>query len=92
MKYHPNGSKLGDVWEILPEDTQKRVKHFAPFPEDLCRIPVLTTCPIDGIVFDPFAGTGTTSLVAFQHGRKSIGIDISKEYIAIARERFGFFA
>ncbi len=92
LKYHPNGSKLGDVWDILPEDTQKRSKHFAPFPEDLCRIPILTTCPIDGVVVDPFAGTGTTNLVAFQHGRKSIGIDISSEYIAIARERFGLFA
>lgn len=92
LRYHPNGTKIGDVWEILPEDTQKRSKHFAPYPEDLCRIPILTTCPSEGVVLDPFSGTGTTNLVAFQHGRKSIGIDISEEYIALARDRFGLFA
>lgn len=85
--YHPNGSKPGDVWEILPEDTQKRFDHFAPYPEDLCRIPILATCPPDGIVLDPFCGTGTTMCVAKSLGRKSIGIDISREYLQIAEER-----
>jgi site-specific DNA-methyltransferase (adenine-specific) len=89
LKYHPNGSKPSDVWDILPEDTQKRKFHFAPYPEDLCKIPILATCPKSGVVLDPFIGTGTTSLVAYQLQRKSIGIDISGEYIAIARERCG---
>src|SRR6266567_2694181 len=52
LKYHPNGSKPSDVWDILPEDTQKRLQHFAPYPEDLCKIPILATCPLDGIVLD----------------------------------------
>ncbi len=92
LKYHPNGSKLSDVWDIMPEDTQKRKSHFAPFPEDLCKIPILTTCPEDGIVLDPFSGTGTTSFVAYHLGRKSLGIEISEEHVAAARERFGLFA
>jgi len=87
LRYHPNGSKPGDVWDILPEDTQKRESHFAPYPEDLCKIPILATCPEDGVVLDPFCGTGTTNLVAFQFGRKSIGIDVSSEYIEMARSR-----
>lgn len=91
LRYHPNGAKPSDVWDILPEDTQKRSGHFAPYPADLCRIPILTTCPEGGIVLDPFAGTGTTNLVAFQLGRKSIGIDISPDYIRAAEERFGLF-
>lgn len=90
LKYHPNGSKPGDVWDILPEDTQKRESHFAPYPADLCKIPILATCPEDGIVLDPFCGTGTTMLVAFQFGRKSVGIDLAKEYIAMARDRCNF--
>ncbi|MBD2183221.1 site-specific DNA-methyltransferase [Planktothrix sp. FACHB-1355] len=89
LRYHPNGSKPGDVWDIIPEDTQKRTLHFAPYPEDLCKIPILATCPKDGVVLDPFMGTGTTNLVAFQLERRSIGIDISDEYIAVARERCG---
>lgn len=87
LKYHPNGAKPGDVWDILPEDTQKRKLHFAPYPEDLCRIPMLATCPSGGLVLDPFAGTGTTNLVAFWMGRKSVGIDVSAEYIRFAEER-----
>jgi site-specific DNA-methyltransferase (adenine-specific) len=89
LRYHPNGSKPSDVWDILPEDTQKRKLHFAPYPEDLCKIPILATCPQTGVVLDPFMGTGTTGLIAFQLQRKSIGIDISGEYVTIARERCG---
>jgi site-specific DNA-methyltransferase (adenine-specific) len=90
LKYHPNGSKPSDVWDILPEDTQNRAEHFAAYPEDLCRIPILATCPSEGTVLDPFSGTGTTMLVAFKLGRKSIGIDTSLEYIKTARNRCRF--
>ena len=87
LKYHPKGSKPRDVWDIIPEDTQKRKLHFAPFPEDLCKIPILATCPPAGIVLDPFCGTGTTMKVAKALGRKSLGIDLSKRYLDLARER-----
>ena len=87
LKYHPNGSKPSDVWDILPEDTQSREAHFAPYPIDLCRIPLLATCPENGIVLDPFCGTGTTLLAARNMGRKSIGIDISRRYLELTRER-----
>ncbi len=87
LKYHPKGSKPDDVWDILPEDTQKRRAHFAPYPEDLCKIPVLASCPPGGIALDPFCGTGTSMLVARLLGRKSIGIDISEKYLEIAENR-----
>ena len=87
LRYHPNGSKPSDVWDILPEDTQKRGSHFAPYPEDLCKIPIIATCPPDGIVLDPFCGTGTSMLVSMNLRRKSVGIDISSEYLAEAKER-----
>ena len=87
LRYDPNGAKPGDVWDIIPEDTQDRRSHFAPYPEDLCKIPILATCPEGGVVLDPFCGTGTTNLVAFQLGRKSIGIDISREYLCHAADR-----
>ncbi len=87
LKYHPKGSKPSDVWEILPEDTQKRKLHFAPYPVDLCKIPISSTCPPDGIILDPFCGTGTTMLAAKLLGRKSCGIDLSQHYLEIAKER-----
>lgn len=87
LRYHPNGSKPTDVWDIIPEDTQEREAHFAPYPVDLCRLPILATCPEDGIVLDPFCGTGTTLVAARDLCRQSVGIDISSEYIERARER-----
>ena len=87
LKYHPNGAKPGDVWDIIPEDTQKRASHFSPYPLDLCKIPIASTCPEGGVVLDPFCGTGTTLLAAMSMGRRSIGIDVSNEYLEIARQR-----
>ena len=89
LKYHPKGSKPGDIWDIIPEDTQGRTSHFAPYPSDLCRTPVILTCPPEGIVLDPFVGTGTSCFVAMQYNRKSVGIDIADEYISIAKRRCG---
>jgi site-specific DNA-methyltransferase (adenine-specific) len=87
LRYHPNGAKPSDVWDIIPEDTQNRESHFAPYPIDLCRIPLLATCPVDGTVLDPFCGTGTTLIAARNLGRKSVGIDISTEYLELAHKR-----
>ncbi len=85
--YHPDGTLPGDVWDILPEDTQNRQKHYAVFPEDLCQIPIVATCPPNGVVLDPFCGTGTVMLAAYKNHRKSIGIDISTEYLQLAEDR-----
>lgn len=87
LKYHRGGSKPGDVWDLLPEDTQRRNGHEAAYPEDLCRIPLLATCPPDGVALDPFCGTGTTNLVAQSLGRQSVGIDISEAYLGLAARR-----
>ena len=89
LRYHPKGAKPADVWDILPEDTQERRLHFAPYPVDLRLIPILATCPQDGIVLDPFSGTGTTLYAANQLDRKSVGIDISREYLDMSLERCG---
>ncbi len=90
LQYHPNGSKPSDVWDIIPEDTTHRENHYAVYPEDLCKIPLLATCPEGGIALDPFCGTGTTNLVAMQLGRKSVGIDLSEQYIKTAQRRCEF--
>jgi len=87
LRYHPKGTKPSDVWDILPEDTQSRRGHFAAYPEDLCKIPILATCPTGGIVLDPFCGTGTTMVVAQCLSRKSVGLEISPSYIEIAKNR-----
>ena len=53
------------------------------------------TCDCDtdateaGIALDPFAGAGTTCLVAKRHGRRFVGIDLNEEYVAMAQKRLG---
>ena len=85
--YNPNGTMPSNVWDIIPEDTQKRGEHFAAYPEELCLIPIKATCPECGIILDIFSGTGTTMKVAYELNRKSIGIDISSQYNKLAEER-----
>lgn len=87
LKYSSKGAKISDVWDIIPEDTQGRRYHYAPYPEDLVKNPIALTCPPDGIVLDPFVGTGTTCKVARAMGRKSVGIDLAEEYLEIAAGR-----
>ena len=90
LRYNPKGTKPSDVWDILPEDTQARgAGHFAVYPVELCLVPILASCPPDGTVLDPFCGTGTTMVAASQLGRRSVGIDISANYLQAARNRIG---
>lgn len=54
-----------------------------------CDCPVVGDYTEPGIVLDPFAGSGTTALVAKQLGRRFIGIDLNPEYVAMAQKRVG---
>ena len=87
MKMGASGFLPGDIWNIVPEDTWRKDSHCAVFPEELLRIPILATCPENGIVLDPFSGTGSTVSAALRLGRRGIGIDLSEEYNTIANNR-----
>ena len=54
--------------------------------DDIVEI-LLKQIPKGSIVLDPFCGTGTTMLAAQKLGRKSIGIDISSNYLKLAQKR-----
>lgn len=73
------------VWTI-PTQPYKGA-HFATFPAKLITPCILAGCPIDGIVLDPFAGSGTTLFVARELGRKYIGIELNPEYIKLIEKR-----
>lgn len=61
--------------------------HYAPFPPEWVRFIVLGWSPVGATVLDPFAGSGTTSIVCSILSRSSISIDISDAYIKLARWR-----
>lgn len=65
--------------------------HFATFPPELIRRPVIASCPLGGTILDPFGGSGTTALVSTGHGRNCISIDFDERNVALARERVGMF-
>ena len=73
------------VWTIPPHPFKGA--HFATFPEKLVEPMILAGCPEVGIVLDPFAGSGTTCLVAKKLGRKYIGIDLNPDYVKMAKKR-----
>ena len=62
-------------------------EHPAVFPEKLAEEHILSWTEPSDLVFDPMCGSGTTGKMALIHGRRYIGVDISDEYIAIAKER-----
>jgi len=55
--------------------------HFATFPEKLVEPCVKAGCPSEGVVLDPFAGSGTVGRVANRLGRRAVLIDLSADYI-----------
>jgi len=79
------GRNLRTVWTIATEPYPGA--HFATFPRKLVEPCVKAGCPEGGTVLDPFAGSGTTLLVAQQLGRRGIGIDLSPEYLMQALAR-----
>lgn len=85
--FHPKGRNRRTVWEI-PLSKFKGA-HFAVFPERLVELCMLAGCPEQGIVLDPFIGSGTTAVVAQRLNRKFIGIEINPRYLEIARKRIG---
>jgi site-specific DNA-methyltransferase (adenine-specific) len=82
-----NGRNKRCVW-LIPT-TPFAEAHFATFPAKLCETPIKSGCPPNGIVLDPFMGSGTTGLVANKLGRKFIGIESNPKYIEMARKRMG---
>lgn len=84
IEYDPRGGKMPDVINISSRSAFKprdSVDHGAAFPEEICEIPILTSCPPGGTILDPFCGTGTVLRVAERLGRQSIGVEIAKQYL-----------
>lgn len=80
----------GTIWQYSTSNTEgNKVKkaHPATYPDKLASDVIRCFCPQDGLVLDPMMGSGTTCVEAAKIGRNFIGIDISEEYVAIARQR-----
>jgi DNA modification methylase len=74
-----------NVWSI--SSTPCREAHFAVMPPELARLCIVSGTPHGGLVLDPFAGAGTTGMVAGREGRRFIGTELNPTYADIARRR-----
>jgi DNA modification methylase len=80
----------GNIWDYVVgkrQEDQEAKGHPAPFPCQLVRDHVESWTNVGDLVFDPMCGSGTTPRVAAELGRDYIGIDISHEYVEIAKNR-----
>ena len=73
------------VWRMNTSSVKDA--HFATFPIELPTYCIKAGCPKDGIVLDPFFGSGTTGLAAQEQSRRWVGIELNEDYIEIAHRR-----
>lgn len=72
------------VWNVATDNFE--AAHFATFPSKLIEPCILAGCPINGIVLDPFMGSGTTAEKSLELQRNYLGFELNSEYIKIAKE------
>ena len=103
--FHPKGKNPADYWTNFTDKTTDEGSgdcwdistspspggHSATYPEKLCELPIKAGCPRNGIVLDPFMGSGTTAVMARKLGRRFIGFEFNLDYIAIAEARLRTF-
>lgn len=86
---HPLGAKPRDVIEIpvLCNGMAEKTAHSTQKPEELVRRFIAGTTREGDLVVDPFAGSGTTAVVAERLGRRWLAGDGDARYVGLARQR-----
>ncbi len=89
LSCNPDGKNPGDVWvfQNVKHNHEEQTIHPAQFPEGLIARIVLATTPVGGMVLDPYMGTGTTAVVARDHGRHYLGAELDDIYHEVAMRR-----
>ena len=85
IRYDPRGRNVRTILRVPL--CGFRGQHFAAFPLELAHKCLAAGCPPDGIVCDPFAGSGTVAVAAVSSGRNHIGFDLNPKYVKLANDR-----
>ncbi|MHB8143962.1 MAG: DNA-methyltransferase [Thermoleophilia bacterium] len=86
---NPLGKNPSDVWDIpnVKANHIEKTEHPCQFPVELIERLVLSMTQKGDWVLDPFMGVGSSAVASLMHGRKAIGAEIRRDYVAIAKER-----
>nr|WP_314860530.1 site-specific DNA-methyltransferase [uncultured Undibacterium sp.] len=78
-----------DLWSVsrLHKEDAERVEHPTQKPLEIIQRMLLASCPENGVVLDPFMGSGTTAIAARRCGRQFVGFELNPEYCAIIEAR-----
>jgi len=78
-----------DVWAVsrLHKIHSERVNHPTQKPLEVVERMIKASCPPNGIVLDPFMGSGTTAVAAKRTGRHFVGFELNPEYCELAKQR-----
>jgi DNA modification methylase len=79
------GSNKRDVWNVAPANYTEA--HFATFPPALIKPCILAGTKPGDVVLDPFAGSGTTGMVALELGRRAVLIELNPAYVELCKAR-----
>ncbi len=86
--YLRGGADPGNVVSVAQTYNQHRgVAHTAAMPEGLAEFFIRCASPADGLVVDPFAGSGTTVVVGRRYGRRALGFELHEHFVTEARRR-----
>ena len=82
--------QMRSVWSInTPRNNEKQHgKHPTQKPVDLLERIILASTNEGDVVLDPFAGSSTTGIAAFNHKRKFVGFDKERKYLELSKKRF----
>jgi site-specific DNA-methyltransferase (cytosine-N4-specific) len=84
--YDLSEAEEGALDVVAYRPAQNNEGHSATFPADLVRPRIASTCPVGGLVVDPFCGTGTTMVEAIRLGRRGIGFELQGSFARAARK------
>lgn len=85
MVIMPETRNKRSVWTVNTQGLKEA--HFATYPPKLIEPCILAGTRPGDTVIDPFSGSGTTGMVAYQHGRKYLGIELNPDYAAMSGRR-----
>jgi DNA modification methylase len=88
VSFNPLGKNPGtvsDFWDIPTKGNSD--KHYASYNQELIHKPIIAGCPENGLIYDPFMGSGSTAIAALRRNRNFIGSEMSVEYTKIAEKK-----